>query len=211
MMCFTQRVLAHLNLEPSDYSANPSAKGIKAQNTLKALRDVLGYRLYFDLQRGWRINNPNIEQLGLLEIGYSGLMECCEDEEEWRDRHPLLGIDRARRPGLLSSVSCWSACGGRFASRRSTSIRTSRNGMRNRSFNELKEPWGLSEDEIPFSHAFMVPRPSKPVDAGPSYRLHHVSHRSAFGRKLKSTAYWGAGNPTLSQEVRRERLQQRGR
>ena len=69
----TQRVLENLNLEPSDYASNPHAKGIKAQNTIKALRDVLGYRLYFDLQRGWRITNPNLEQLGLLEIQYRDL------------------------------------------------------------------------------------------------------------------------------------------
>ena len=37
------------------------------------LRDVLGYRLYFDLQRGWRITNPNLEQLDLLKIRYQGL------------------------------------------------------------------------------------------------------------------------------------------
>jgi hypothetical protein len=28
-------VLDHLHLEPADYAANPEAKGIKAQNTLK--------------------------------------------------------------------------------------------------------------------------------------------------------------------------------
>ena len=189
----TQRVLSHLRLEPSDYSANPSAKGIKAQNTLRALRDVLGYRLYFDLQRGWRINNPNIEQLGLLEIGYRDLMECCEDEEEWRGRHPLLGsIPPARRLTLVRELL--------ERMRRALCIKTIyldpnfQERMRNRSYNELKEPWGLSEDEIPFSHAFMVPRPSV-RGRRPAYRVHHVSHRSAFGRKLKSTAYWGTGNP----------------
>lgn len=189
----TQRVLSHLRLEPSDYSANPSAKGVKAQNTLKALRDVLGYRLYFDLQRGWRINNPNIEQLGLLEIGYQGLMECCEDEEEWRGRHPLLGsIAPETRRDLVRELL--------ERMRRDLCIKTIyldpnfQERMRNRSYNELKEPWGLSEEDVPFSHAFMVPRPSA-RGRRPQYRVRHVSHRSAFGRKLKSTAYWGTGNP----------------
>ena len=189
----TQRVLSHLRLEPSDYSANPSAKGIKAQNTLRALRDVLGYRLYFDLQRGWRINNPNIEQLGLLEMGYRDLMECCEDEDEWRGRHPLLGsIKASQRLTLVRELL--------ERMRRALCIKTIyldpnfQERMRNRSYNELKEPWGLSEEEIPFSHAFMVPRPSV-RGRRPAYRVHHVSHRSAFGRKVKSTAYWGTGNP----------------
>ena len=189
----THRVLAHLHLGPSDYAANPGAKGIKAQNTLKTLRDVLGYRLYFDLQRGWRITNPNIEQLELMEIGYRGLTECCGDEEEWRNRHPLLGsITPKHRSDLVRELL--------ERMRRALCIKTIyldpnfQEQMRNRSFNELKEPWGLSEDEIPNSHAFMVPRPST-RGRQPDYRTLHVSHRSAFGRKLKSTAFWGSRNP----------------
>jgi len=36
--------------------------------TKRAFRDVLCYRLYRDLKRGWRIIAPNLEQCGLLEI-----------------------------------------------------------------------------------------------------------------------------------------------
>ena len=189
----TQRVLDRLGLDPSDYAANPQAKGIKAQNTLKTLRDVLGYRLYFDLQRGWRLTNPNLEQLGLLEIGYQHLEECCKDEEEWRGRHPLLGaITPDRRFALALELL--------ERMRRALCIKTIyldpnfQERMRNRSFNELKEPWGLSEDEKPFSHAFMVPRPSRRRRRS-DYRVHNVSHLSAFGRRVKSTEYWGVGNP----------------
>ena len=38
----TQRVLEQLRLDPYDYAINPEAKGIKAQTTIKTLRDVLG-------------------------------------------------------------------------------------------------------------------------------------------------------------------------
>ena len=189
----TQEVLDHLRLEPADYAANPQAKGVKAQNTVKALRDVLGYRLYFDLQRGWRITNPNLEQLKLLKIGYRDLMECCEDEEEWQARHPLLGsITSERRFDLCAELL--------ERMRRALCIKTIyldpnfQERIRNRSFNELREPWGLSEDERLFSHAFMVPRPNRGgrrID----FRVLHVSHRSVFGRKVKSQAFWGQGNP----------------
>ena len=189
----TQGVLARLHLDAWDYSANPEAKGIKAQNTIKTLRDVLGYRLYFDLQRGWRITNPNLEQLELLDIGYRGLMDCCEDEEEWRARHPLLGsIDPTRRFELVRDLL--------ERMRRALCIKTIyldpnfQEQIRNRSFNQLKEPWGLSEEERLFSHAFMVPRPG---GRGPrrDFRILHISHRSAFGRKVKSQSFWGQGNP----------------
>ena len=188
----SRRVLDRLRLDPGDYAANAHAKGIKAQRTLEALRDVLGYRLYFDLQRGWRITNPNLEQLKLLHIGYHNLMECCRDEEEWGARHPLLGsippkhrYDLVR--GLLERM------------RRALCIKTIyldpnfQEGVRNRSYNELREPWGLSEDERLFTHAFMVPRPRR-GGRKDDFRTLHISHRSAFGRKIKSQAFWGPGN-----------------
>ena len=188
----TQAVCDRLRLDPSDYAANPEAKGVKAQNTLKTLRDVLGYRLYFDLRRGWRITNPNLEQLSLLKIDYRDLMDCCKDEEEWRARHPLLGsIAPERRFELARDLL--------ERMRKALCIKTIyldpnfQERIRNLSFNQLKEPWGLSEEEKRlFSHAYMVPRPS----AGgrrKDFNSFHVSHRSVFGRKLKSQAAWGDG------------------
>ena len=189
----TQRVLEHLHLDATDYAANPESKGIKAQNTLKALRDVLGYRLYFDLQRGWRITNPNLEQLELLEIGYRDLMDCCQDEEEWRKGHALLGsISPEKRAEIVTALL--------DRMRKALCIKTIyldpnfQEQIRNRSFNELKEPWGLSEEERLFSHAYMVPRPS--LRGQPqNFRVLHVSHRSVFGRHIKSQATWGQSNP----------------
>lgn len=189
----TQRVLDHLHLDPTDYAANPETKGIRAQNTLKTLRDVLGYRLYFDLKRGWRINNPNLDQLGLLDIRYRDLEICCEDEEEWRQGHPLLGaIEPQRRFEIVHKLL--------DQMRKALCIKTIyldpnfQEQTRNRSFNELKEPWGLSEDERLSAHVFMVPRPSS-RGRQQDYLLSHMSHRSAFGRWLKSPAVWGQDNP----------------
>ncbi len=189
----TQRVLDHLHLDPTDYAANPQTKGLRAQNTLKTLRDVLGYRLYFDLQRGWRINNPNLDQLQLLDIHYRGLAACCADEEEWQQGHPLLGaINPQRRFDIVHKLL--------DRMRQMLCIKTIyldpnfQEQTRNRSFNELKEPWGLSEDERLSSGAFMVPRPSSRAGQ-PAYPLAHISHRSAFGRWLKSPAVWGSDNP----------------
>ena len=188
----TQSVLARLNLEAADYAANPEAKGFKAQNTRRALRDVLGYRLYVDLQRGWRITNPNLEQLELLEIEYRYLRDCCEDEDEWRGRHPVLG---AASPEVRFEIV--RELLNRM--RRALCIKTIyldpnyHEQMRNRSYNELKEPWGLSEAERLFSHASMVPRPSG-RGRGLDHRILHISHRSAFGRKMKSRAFWGQAN-----------------
>ncbi len=59
-------------------------------NTQRALRNVLGYRLYRDLKRGWRVTSPNLEQCGLLEIQYESLDEVCTAADVWQDCHPAL-------------------------------------------------------------------------------------------------------------------------
>ncbi len=189
----TRSAFDHLRLDPWDYASSPVVKGVKARRTRRSLQDVLGYRLYFDLQRGWRINNPNIEQLGLLEIGYRGLEECCEDEEDWRGRHPLLGsIPPRRRLALARDLL--------DRMRRDLCIKTIyldpnfQERLRNRSYGDLKEPWGLSEGEELQAHRFMVPRPrARGRRREPDLR--HLSHRSEFGRKVKSAKFWGSDNP----------------
>ena len=189
----TQQVMDHLRLDETDYATNPRGKGVKAQNTLKTLRDILGYRLYFDLQRGWRITNPNLEQLHLLEIQYRDLMICCGDEEEWHKKHPLLrSMDSELRFKIVQDLL--------DRMRKALCIKTIyldpnfQEQLRNRSYNELKEPWALQEDERLSSYAFMLPRPGS-KSGRRNYRTLNVSHRSAFGRKIRSQILSHEDNP----------------
>ena len=51
-----------------DFAPGPDAKfGAKA-DAERALRGVVEYQLYVDLQRGWRVTMPNLEQTGLLKV-----------------------------------------------------------------------------------------------------------------------------------------------
>lgn len=185
----THKVLEHLRLTASDYASAPDAKGAKAESARRALRDVLGYRLYFDLRRGWRFTHPNLEQLGFLRIGYNSLGECARDQEEWSRRHPLLARASAEtREKLLRDLL--------DRMRRGLAIKTiyldgnHLEQVRNRSFTELREPWGMAEDERPVVAAAMVARPQPPTGRLPTPVV-HVSHRSAFGRKVKAKVTWG--------------------
>src|SRR5438552_3120770 len=86
----TQRVFDALGLPFGLYASNPDLKFHAADETRRALRDVLGYRLYRDLERGWRLTSPNLEQCGLLGISYLSLVELCADEDSWQKCHPAL-------------------------------------------------------------------------------------------------------------------------
>ena len=86
----TQRVFDQLNLPAEVYSSNPTARFQALANTQRALRNVLGYRLYRDLKRGWRVTSPNLEQCGLLEIQYESLEDVWTTADVWQDCHPAL-------------------------------------------------------------------------------------------------------------------------
>ena len=77
----TERVFNALDLPLEQYASNPSARFKALTDTQGSLRDVLGYRLYRDLERGWRITSPNLEQCGLLKISYESLEELCAAED----------------------------------------------------------------------------------------------------------------------------------
>jgi hypothetical protein len=61
-----QRVSDELDLTMADFAQQPAAKYSQKDEAYRALREVTGYRLYLDLERGWRVTMPNLEQTGLL-------------------------------------------------------------------------------------------------------------------------------------------------
>ena len=180
----SQKVFHRLQLDIGEYASSPDAKGNRARNTQRTLRDVIGYRLYQDLRRGWRITTPNLEQLGLLEIRYRDLDACCGDQEEWEKSHQVLaGIAPGSRRDLVLDLL--------HRMRRELCIKTLylepefQERMYHRSHTELREPWGFSEDEDPHMLATcksMIPRPRK---GRGNDRFRHVSWRSDYGRRLR--------------------------
>ncbi len=93
----TRKVFEALELPPEHYAQNPLARFEAKNDNEKALREILGYRIYRDLKRGWRVTFPNLEQCGLLDIGYSSLDDLCETEDVWSE----LPLAPDRMPGGL--------------------------------------------------------------------------------------------------------------
>ena len=69
----SRAVFEALNLPFDEYAADPDVKGVARVSTNDALRRVIEYYLYRDLQRGWRVTAPNLEDCGLLRFQYAGL------------------------------------------------------------------------------------------------------------------------------------------
>ncbi|MEV4680457.1 DEAD/DEAH box helicase [Streptomyces kurssanovii] len=79
-----------MGLAPREYAAGTDLPPSMERRATKAFRDVVGYRLYRDLERGWRITMPNLEQTGLLRIDYEDLDWVAARTERWQSAHAVL-------------------------------------------------------------------------------------------------------------------------
>jgi hypothetical protein len=85
----------------SEWLLEPTLRGFNLQEAELTLRQVLAYRIWFDQRRGWRYTNPNLEQLGLVQVEYLGLEELVADNELFARCHFLL---REASPSIRASV-----------------------------------------------------------------------------------------------------------
>ncbi|MGS2644188.1 DEAD/DEAH box helicase [Streptosporangium sp. G12] len=100
-----QRVARAMELPLAAFAQNPEVKFGQKEAVLKALRGVLSYLIYLDLERGWRITMPNLEQTGLLRFDYVALDDIAADTEYWERTHPALRTgDPAHRADLARIV-----------------------------------------------------------------------------------------------------------
>jgi superfamily II DNA/RNA helicase/very-short-patch-repair endonuclease len=69
----SRSVFDAMQLRFDEYAADPEVHGPARSTTEDAFRRVIDYYLYRDLQRGWRVTAPNLEDCGLLVFDYEGL------------------------------------------------------------------------------------------------------------------------------------------
>lgn len=176
-----QRVADALELPLEAYASDPTVRFQAASEAKRALRQVLGYRLYRDLRRGWRITSPNLEQCGLLEIRYTALDELCRATDVWEHSHPAL---RSASPETRQAVARTLL----DFMRRELAIKVDylqpdfQERMQQQSAQKLTSPWAIDEQERLEHAATLYPRPSRPHDFGGDV---YLSPRSGFGQYLR--------------------------
>jgi ATP-dependent helicase YprA (DUF1998 family)/very-short-patch-repair endonuclease len=94
---------AALNLPPEEYARYPKAVAARA-DARKALKDVVTYRVYTDLARGWRLTMPNLEQVGLLRMDYKYVDEIAADETLWTGNLTLLRAGADLRADIIRNL-----------------------------------------------------------------------------------------------------------
>lgn len=184
----------------AEYMQQPEVKGNTRRQVQEAMRNILGYRTYFDLRRGWRFNNPNLEQLGLVRIGYQDVDDLAADAAEWVDAPQVLqAATPVERAAVLRALFEFMRQGLCIATRYLD--RTELEQMRTQSYANLREPWGFTEDERPVpARWFVTSRPREETDRrGRRVQVEDFlvigSSRSRLGRLLRQGSTWGGGNP----------------
>jgi hypothetical protein len=69
----------------------------------RTFQDLIEYRIYEDLRRGWRVIQPNLEQCGLLCLEYKGLDELCAKDDNWTDVQPFKALPNEKRKEILTT------------------------------------------------------------------------------------------------------------
>ena len=189
----TQQVAEQLNLDIGLYARQADVRFAALQETNTAFRDVLGYRLYRDLRRGWRVTSPNLEQSGLLRMEYLALDEVCTAEDIWEGKHPALvsATSETRKKvsqALLDHMRRELAIQVRYLDTDEQERVKQRSGQR------LIAPWAIDENERLDPAAILYPRGRQDRD----YRNNtYLSGRSGYGLYLNKRGTFEAYSEKL--------------
>ncbi len=173
-------VVKALSLDFAEYASSPDAVYRARERTESALRQLIEYRLYLDLQRGWRITMPNLEQTGLLQLDYESLAEIAADQALWqtsleplrdaRDDHReelcRIVLDEFRKV-LAIEVDCLTEVGFERIKRQSDQ--------------ELIGVWAVANNEMVAPVGTVYAFAAKP---GKGRNDLHLTGRSSMGRYL---------------------------
>lgn len=162
----------------ADLDPNSSA----ANSVWEAFTELTEYRLYEDLRRGWRVLQPNLEELGLLRIEYNDLEKLCEQEDLWNNLPTLSTLEASKRFKLMRAIL------DHFRRNRALNVRVfeekEQSQLRRRCDQRLNEFWGIDPDspELRPGECFVLRGSSDNHIRGKS-----LSKRSALGRYLIKT------------------------
>lgn len=174
----------------ADYLQNPDQRVPRLRRDAEeTMRNVLGYRAYHDLRRGWRFTVPNLEQLGLLQIDYDGLKELSEDDSCWSNAPDMLSKAspevREKVARLTLDVMRKNLC---IRSRYLDHLQHEQ--WVNLATTHLTEKWqlGSARDMAKGSHAIIGSRPK-----GREFDLVSLGSRSRLAQELKKPTNWANG------------------
>jgi hypothetical protein len=159
----------------------------------QTLRQVLSHRTWHDQRRGWRYTNPNLEELGLLQVEYRKLTAFCRDGTHFERAPDLL---RQAAPDVREKVFRLLLDHLRkgLAVDAAALDPQALEQVRETSFKVLRAPWGFGRglDDAPQGWRWLV---IEPVQRGrwglaDEALLLRGGMQTGLGRQLRSAKLW---------------------
>ncbi|CAO5184398.1 DEAD/DEAH box helicase domain-containing protein [Frankia sp. AiPs1] len=176
-----QKVTDALDLPIRSFSRIEDPRFSQKDNVLRALRAAVAYRIYADLERGWRVTMPNLEQTGLLLFDYVDLAEIAAEQDLWAQTHALLRDDSARHRAQLGRILL-DEMRRALAVEAEVLTQAGHERLLTSSDQLLKGVWAIPPGEPRVNERTMFA--SAGAKGGPRDAV-HITARGAFGRYLR--------------------------
>ncbi len=143
--CVAEAVVRSCGLTIRDVARNSELdpQSPAANDVWRAFTELTEYRLYEDLRRGWRVVQPNLENVGLLRVAYRGLEALCTDNTRWRFHASIAATEPSLRERVVRAVL--DQFRRKLAISRRCLEETTQQQIRRRAEQHLNEFWGLDE------------------------------------------------------------------
>ncbi|MEU5929716.1 DEAD/DEAH box helicase [Streptomyces antimycoticus] len=184
-----QAVAEALDLPITAYARNPEVKYGQLEDTRAALRSALAYRVYADLERGWRLTMPNLSQTGLLHFDYTSLADIAADGDLWRGTHWALENDDPVHRGEVARTLL-DELRRELAVNEKRLTKLGHEQLVAQSKEHLLGLWAVPETDprTPARVAFAGPRPKRSSTA----ETVHFGARGGYGRYLRRPGAFAA-------------------
>lgn len=192
-----QKVFDTLALPFDQYAREPDLLGAARKDTNRVFREILAYRLYRDLERGWRLTQPNLEQCGLLKIVYDDLDELAGNSDIWSSAHPSLGDAAVELREHILHVLLDTI-------RRDLAIRVDvldqhqQETMEKRAAQRLVGAWSIEDERLEYAREVLPRGRRKNID---SREWTFVSARGGFGQFLRRPTVLGKHSLQETEEI----------
>lgn len=171
-----------------EYLRTPKLMGLARQEAQRTLRFIIGYRLLRDLRRGWRFNNPNLDQLGLLEIRYRSLDEFSADESAFNKNSILAKLNAGHRAQLCQIVFDTMRRGLCLETRYLDPIEQDK--ARTSAFAYLNDRWAFAPDEQLETAKYLILGKRPEYKGKPRADIVTGGPRSRMLRQVKTAQLW---------------------
>lgn len=177
------------------YAAAPDAGYTAREDTERAMRLALEYRLYRDLKHAWRLTAPNLEQTGHLRIEYGDLAVVCRDRDAWLScHHALADASPECREKVCALVL--DALRRTLCVRVDALTRDRQDTYVNATQAHLNEAWRL-EDYWKLEQGSIALARGREKKEARGKQFVHLTSRGLIGRVLRRKDYLGATSPAM--------------